>query len=775
MFEMRTQMPTKEEGLQHLENSNPSPTEAYGFWRRPVGDEQNPGLGQIVGVLRRRVAVIASVAAITTISVAAWTSIRTPKYEGRFQLLVEPLKTSDSELLLLLSETLKQNVNEITRQNVTALDYQALMEVLRSPKVINPVVTELKTQYQDISYDTLVGNNSSGKPSSAGDETLAITRITKGKDESRVIEVRYQGSDPKKIETVLNRVSQAYQSYSVEQQQANLRQGIKFVEQQTPKLRQRVNILQSQLQTFQQRYNLFNPELQGEQLVKRLDQLQTTKLETEKQLAEAMSLYVSLQNQLGMQQNAAIAASALSESPQYQQILTRIREVETKIAAESTRFSDENPIIKSLREEREKLIPLLNREARLALGSNVSNGTLNSQVGVFQNSVRRELIQQFANTTNQIQSLQASLQSTNNAIGQLNELIKEYPAISRQYSNLQRELQVATDTLNQLLSKQEVLRIDAAQNEIPWQLIMPTTFPRDKTGQILPIGSSNSRDIVLGGVAGLLLGVLAAFALDNLENVFHDSEEVQGITKLPLLGLIPYHRQLKHLSRGDDIVKLTQKGTKEVALDNSVTSLQYKSAHFLEAFCSLYTRVQALKSDVSMRSIVVTSATSGEGKSTVAAYLAQIAAEAGQKVLLVDADLQHPHLHVRFGLPNTKGLAEILTQELDLNEAIQQTTSEENLFVLTAGQVPPNPTRLLSSKFLRNFVERSQANFDLVVYDTTHLLGRLDANLLASQLDGVVLVVGLGKILRPNFRQALEESKAARVSVLGVVANNVEG
>lgn len=339
---------------------------------------------------------------------------------------------------------------------------------------------------------------------------------------------------------------------------------------------------------------------------------------------------------------------------------------------------------------------------------------------------------------------------------------------------MQRELQVATDTLNQLLSKQEALRIDAAQNEIPWQLIMPPTFPRDTRGKILPIAPTNSRDIVLGGVAGLLLGVLAAFALDNLENVFHDAEEVKGISKLPLLGLIPYHRQLKHLSRGNDIVKLTQKGTKEVPLDNSVKSLQYKSAHFLEAFCSLYTRVQALKSDISMRSLVVTSATPKEGKSTVAAYLAQVAAQAGQKVLLVDADLQHPHLHVRFGLPNNKGLAEILTQELDLNEAIQQTTSEENLFVLTAGQVPPNPTRLLSSKFMRNFVERSQANFDLVVYDTTHLLGRLDANLLASQLDGVVLVVGLGKILRPSLKQALEESKAARVSVLGVVANTVE-
>lgn len=766
-------MPIKEEDLQELKDSNSLPKESRGFWKKSEGNEQNQGLGQIVTLLRRRATVIASVAIIVTTGTVGWSATRVPKYEGRFQLLVEPLKSADNELLVLLSKTLQQNVNEISRQNTTALDYQALMEVLKSPKLMNPVIQELQKQYPEISYDRLVGNDVSGKLASGREGTLYVNRMAKGKDESRIIEIRYRDSDPQKVQVVLDRVSQAYRNYSQAQQQTNLRQGIKFVDEQLPKLRQRVNILQTQLQFFQQQHNLFNPELQGEQLLKRRDELQTTKLETDKKLAEVKSVYVSLQSQLGMPQNEAIAASALSESPQYQQILTRIREIETKIAIESVRFNDESPTIVRLREQREKLLPLLNREAQLTLGNNAPDVKLDSsQIGGFQNSVRRELIQQLANHTNQIKSLEASLEATNAAQIQLNQQVLEYPVLSRQYANMQRELQAATDTLNQLLNRQEALRLDAAQQEVPWELIMPPTLPRNKTGQLMPVSPSGASNIFLGGIAGLLLGILVAFALDNLENVYHDGDEVKQTTQLPLLGVIPFYKELRKLARTGDVVQLTKKHNPD--RQQEVTKSQQKSAPFLEAFCSFYTKVNAYKLEASTRSIAITSATSGEGKTTIAAYLAQMAAEAGARVLLVDGDLRHPQLHLRFGLSNNQGLSEVLSEGIDISKVIQQSPSDDNLFILTAGKTPANPTKLLSSLRMQSFVDRSQANYDLVVYDTPHILGRLDTNVLVSQVDGIVLVTGLGKAPRPTLKQALEELKSSRVAILGTVANTIE-
>lgn len=771
---MGTQIPTKEQGLQPLINPNPLPKEPYWQWRRLESEDENSGFSQIFGVLRRRLPVIVGVGILVTTGTAVWSSTLTPKYQGKFQLLVEPLKNSESELLVMLSETLKENVNDITRQTNTSLDYQALIQVLKSPTLMSPVIKELQARYPDINYDQLIGNDASGKLASGQDDTLYINRVTKGKDESRVIEVTFADSDPKKVQFVLDKVSQAYRKYSIEQQQTNLRQGIKFVDQQIPKLELQVNTLQGQLQTFQQRYGVYNPELQGEQLLNRANQVKLQRLETEKKLTQAKSLYASLKKQLGMQQNTAIAASALSESPQYQQILTRIQEIDTKIATESVRYTNQNPVIQSLREQRKKLLPLLNQEAQVTLGGNVPNTKINPQLLTYQNSVRRELIQQMADASNQVDSLKASLQTDSISQQRFNQQIREYPVIVRQYSNIQRKLQVATDTLNQLLAKQEALQVDAAAEEIPWQLIMPPIIPRDKTGKLIPETPLGSRNTALGGIAGTLLGVLAAFAIENSQDVFYDFEQLKRTIKLPILGVIPFYRQLNkpQIPNASNVVKFSPKEDRHRPRETDVETPQEKSSVFIEAFCSLYTRFKSINSDTSAHSIVVTSATKGDGKSTVATNFAQMAAWAGQRVLLVDADLEHPQLHETLNLSNRRGLSEVLSQGLDISQAIQQSPKEDNLFVLTAGNIPPNPAKLLSSKKMQNFIERSQAHFDLVVYDTPYLLGRIDANILAAQSDGVVLVTGLRKTPRSSIKQVLEELKTSRISVLGMVANS---
>jgi len=765
-------MRAKESGFQNLKNNTtplPSPIpqrEVPPITRLPQGEEENLGLGAVVGVLRRQVFVIAGVAALVTAGAVISNSRREPQYQGKFQILVEPLKTSDSELLVLLSQTLQQNVNEITRNNTTALDYQALLQVLRSPQLMEPVVKNVQVKYPKVTYGSLVGYEGAAKPNQ-----LNITRITKGKDESRVIEVSFQDRDPDKVKMVLDQVSQAYLKYSVEQQKTGIRQGIKFVNSQVPTLQARVNTLQKDMQTFQQRYGVINPDKQGEQLVSRLDQIQAQRLDTQKRLAESRSLYVSLESQVGMQPEVAIAASALSESPQYQQLLTRLREIDAKLAAESARFSEENPVILSLRDQRAKLVPLIEQEKKLALGNRVS--AANSQTLVYQNSTRRDLTQKLAATANEIKTLETSYQASLQAENLLSQQIKNFPAIARRYSDLQRDLKVATDTLNQVLAKREALRVDAAQQEVPWELIMRPTLPQDKNGEYESIPDGGPRNILLGGIAGLLLGALTGFGIEKWKNVFYSTEELKAATKLPILGVIPFNSLVKKHSFAGDVVVLNEEEHQKLSLANDSKARQYEPSVFLQSFNSLYSKIKFLKSDNPVRSLAVTSATTGEGKSTVAAYLAQMAAHAGQRVLVVDANLRHPQLHLRLGVVNNQGLSEVLSQGLDLSEAIVQSPSEENLFVLTAGQQPLNPAKLFSSKRMQHLVERTEANFDLVVYDTPHILGILDSNLVANHIDGLLFVAGLGKTNRPIIKQAVHESKASRIPILGMVANTM--
>jgi capsular exopolysaccharide synthesis family protein len=147
----------------------------------------------------------------------------------------------------------------------------------------------------------------------------------------------------------------------------------------------------------------------------------------------------------------------------------------------------------------------------------------------------------------------------------------------------------------------------------------------------------------------------------------------------------------------------------------------------------------------------------------------------GQRVLLVDADLRWPQLHDLLGLRNKRGLSDVVATALAPDEVIQKAPHEENLFVLTAGSVPPDPLRLLSSKKMHNLMAQWQADYDLIIYDTPPLLGLADGSLLAGHTDGILLVVSIGETDRSEVKQALEGLQMAGTPVLGVVANRAKG
>jgi polysaccharide biosynthesis transport protein len=155
----------------------------------------------------------------------------------------------------------------------------------------------------------------------------------------------------------------------------------------------------------------------------------------------------------------------------------------------------------------------------------------------------------------------------------------------------------------------------------------------------------------------------------------------------------------------------------------------------------------------------------------VAIQLAQAAAAMGQRVLLVDANLRCPTLHNRVGLMNIQGLTDVISQDLEWSNVIERSHDEENLFVMSAGPIPPDSVRLLASQKMQDLMDDLQASFDLVIYDTPPLLGFADAYLLAANTNGMVLVAGLGKLKRTLLQQALEEIQVSGTPILGLIAN----
>jgi capsular exopolysaccharide synthesis family protein len=190
-----------------------------------------------------------------------------------------------------------------------------------------------------------------------------------------------------------------------------------------------------------------------------------------------------------------------------------------------------------------------------------------------------------------------------------------------------------------------------------------------------------------------------------------------------------------------------------------------------EQYRTIRTNINFSSIDNEINTLMVTSTGPGEGKSTTVANLAVVFAQQGKRVLLVDADLRKPTVHYTFNFPNTTGFTNVLTNDSSLDESIRQ-TDVENLFVLTCGPIPPNPSELLGSRAMKHFLEKALEKFDMVIFDTPPVLAVTDAQVLANQCDGTILVVGSEKTEKDQAVKTKELLEAANAKLLGVVLNN---
>ncbi len=196
-----------------------------------------------------------------------------------------------------------------------------------------------------------------------------------------------------------------------------------------------------------------------------------------------------------------------------------------------------------------------------------------------------------------------------------------------------------------------------------------------------------------------------------------------------------------------------------------------------EAYRTLRTNIQFSSLDKPLSTLLMTSTGPDEGKSTTLANLAVTFSQAGNRVILVDCDLRRPRLHEIFAVDNSVGLTTLFIEERALDFDDKETlkeTSVPNLRVLTSGQLPPNPSELLSSQRMEKLIERLKSQADLVLFDSPPILAVTDAAVLARKVDGVLLVISAGKTKRDHAVKAKAMLEKVNAKVLGVVLNNAK-
>ncbi|PSB03072.1 GumC family protein [Merismopedia glauca] len=701
-------------------------------------------------LLQRHALLIAGITGLSTLGAWFWATRDPLVYQGGFQILVEPLTKEDRAT----DPTTIAGGARDSSQSV-GLDYATQLRILQGYDLLKEIVEKVKTRYPTFGFGRLRYG-------------LVVERVS-GKtklDQTKIIQVSYQDTNPEVADFVIQTTSEKFLEYSLNQRKTRIGEAVKFIDEQIPDLRKRVDTIQAELQKLQQKYQLTDPRTRGEELFTQARAATSQQQDVQRELRELRTTYASLQKKLQLTPQEAIAATNLTQDTTYQTLFTQIKQIESQIAVESTRFLPTSPQIQDLESKRNQLVSLLNQQKQKVVGSQTQSDGVQQP----ESNLRQGLTARLLDTADQIQILEVRNQVLAQTRANLELQAQEFPAIARQYSDLQVELERATQILNQLLSQRETLRVQAAQNQFPWELVSPPLIPRDGEGNAIPNDIDPKKKLFVGFGGGLLLGLAAALAIERYRNKFYTAEDIKDLTKLPILGEIPFRPDLRNLA--------TSNVLKEPVDSSNYNS--YVNKEFVQSFDLLHAKLKFLYPERPLRSLLVCSAEARDGKSTVALYLAQAAAAAGQRVLLVDANLQLPYLHELLNLPNDRGLTDILSNRLAPKDPIQrsplpagQSPQVDNLFVLTSGKVSPTSSRLLESTYMQSCVKELQSTFDLVIYDSSDISSHPDANLLSAHVDGAILVVSLMKSHRSVVVDVVDQINSYKFPLWGIVVNKM--
>jgi len=272
--------------------------------------------------------------------------------------------------------------------------------------------------------------------------------------------------------------------------------------------------------------------------------------------------------------------------------------------------------------------------------------------------------------------------------------------------------------------------------------------------------------LAIGGMAGLFLGSGLAWAVDAADRTFRCPEEVRQALQLPIMADVPAlmtrKRKLHSTSNGD--------GRPQV--DLTVVAQHQPKSRQAEAIRGLRTALYFSTHGGGQKVIQITSPHPKDGKTTIAANLAVSMAQSGKKVLLVDADLRHPRIHQVFDIERDVGLSNVIIGEAELPDAAQN-GCVENLWILTSGPHPPNPSELLTLPEFEQFLEVARRQYDFVLLDSPPLLAVSDPAVVAPRVDGVLLTIRIEKNGRPGAVQARDMLASLGADVLGVVINGL--
>jgi capsular exopolysaccharide synthesis family protein len=554
---------------------------------------------------------------------------------------------------------------------------------------------------------------------------LHVTLVPK----TDIIRISYSSLNPKMSADIVNRVISDYIQRSYQTRFESSRRVSDFLSGTLEGLKQEVETSQEQMMDMQKRLGILGFDPNRNQINNSLDDLSKAvgSAKLARIIAEARYRVLS-----GMDPNTIEGTIELTPGTapaMLNQLRGQLAGVRANYAQMESSLGPNHPQAKALKAQMDELVKEIDAEQNRLL------------IQAKQNYVVARANED--QTTAALEAQKADAYKLRDQLVEYTLRQREFEANRTLYDSLQQRLRTAS-----VQSGLESLEIDVVDKALP---------PAN------PVLRPQSTMIMTALAFSLLAGVVISFLLESLDTGLRSIAEIESITELPSLAIIPRARR----SSAD------QAGTLTTAQRNIGVLTQPKS-QFAESFRSLRTSLLLSTAGHPPKFIVLTSATPSEGKTTAATNLAAILAQRDTRVLLIDGDLRRPNIHHRFGLNGKIGLTTVLTGATKLEETVQGVPEIPNLDILPSGPVPPFPTEMLSSGAMDAILRRCGELYDYVVIDSPPILSVTDGVILARQADAVVLVVRHGKSSKHVVRRARDILLRSGSGITGIVLNAVD-
>ena len=580
---------------------------------------------------------------------------------------------------------------------------------------------------------------------------------------TRLVDVAFTARDPKLAADCVNDLAAAFIDLNINMKYAATEQATTFLSEQIKTIQADIQQKENQLQGFEAQANIVALSDTETTVIDRLGQLNKAMTEAQIDRSDKEATWNGLKN---------VSADYVPEAIN-NLLIQKLREEYVKLKREyqkmEGRFQPDYPELQRTKIEMES--------ARKSLEDETQN-LVKGAYSEFQTALKRE------------KSLETEFNEQKGAAFQMN-------SSAVLYNGLKVEIQNKKTLLDSLLRRESETGVEARLKGLRTSNIRVVDRARVP---IRPSSPNKKRNLILALILGLGGGVALAFLFDILDNSVKTSEDVERYGGLPTLGVVAkfslegtnkaytYARRLK---RGDQPPQLEAAGEAEGSPSSAgsapfvatvekagnpgsieLVSHYFPNSRLAESYRSIRTALLLSSADNPVKTIAVTSALPGEGKSVSVANLAVTLAQSGKTVLIVDADLRRPRQHRMFKVKNTFGLTTYLTDSVEIKDVIKS-TEIPNLFLVNAGPIPPNPAELLGSDKMSRFIRMMSDESDFVLFDLPPMLEISDALVLGAKVDGVVLVIWGDRTSREALKKAREKLDLLKVRTLGVIINNV--